>query len=72
RRRISSFDLVKKVMNLGANAAYVPDFDEIVSRLFDRLRPGDVLVTMGAGDIHRVADAVQNRLESYGKAPIPA
>jgi len=72
KRRISSFDLVKKVMNLGANASYVPDFDEIVDRLFDRLRPGDVLVTMGAGDIYRVADAVTARLESYGKATIPA
>jgi len=72
RRRISSFDLVKKVMNLGANASYLPDFDEIVARLLDRLRPGDVLVTMGAGDIFRVADAVKTRLESYGRATIPA
>ena len=72
RRRISSFDLVKKVMNLGANATYIPDFDEIVARLLDRVRPGDVLVTMGAGDIFRVADAVKTRLESYGRATIPA
>jgi UDP-N-acetylmuramate--alanine ligase len=63
---------VKKVMNLGANATYIPDFDEIVSRLLDRVRPGDVLVTMGAGDIFRVADAVKTRLESYGRATIPA
>jgi len=72
RRRISSFDLVKKVMNLGANASYVPDFDEIVDRLLDRIRPGDVLVTMGAGDIFRVADVVKQRLERYGRATIPS
>jgi UDP-N-acetylmuramate--alanine ligase len=71
-RRISSFDLVKKILNLGANASYVPDFDEIVHRLLDRVRPNDVLVTMGAGDVFKVADAVKARLESYGKATIPA
>lgn len=72
RRLVSSLDLVKKVMNLGTDAAYVPDFDEIVERLLDRLRPRDVLVTMGAGDVDRVAEAVAARLEKYGKASIPA
>jgi UDP-N-acetylmuramate--alanine ligase len=72
QRRISSLDLVKKVMNLGANASYVPGLSEIVTLLLDRLRPNDVLVTMGAGDVFRVADEVAARMRSYGSAVIPS
>jgi UDP-N-acetylmuramate--alanine ligase len=72
RRLISSLDLVKKVMNLGTDAVYLPDFGEIVAHLLGQLRPRDILVTMGAGDVFRVADDVAARLEGYGKASIPA
>lgn len=72
RRLISSRDLVMKVLNLGANAEYVPDFAEIEQHLLMNLRPRDVVVTMGAGDIFRVADAVAARLENYGSTSIPA
>jgi UDP-N-acetylmuramate--alanine ligase len=72
RSRISSFDLVKKVMNLGTNAHYIPDFGDISERVLSGLRPRDVLVTMGAGDIFKVADDVAARLRGYGKASIPA
>jgi UDP-N-acetylmuramate--alanine ligase len=72
RRRISSRDLVLKVLNLGAEAEYIPDFDEIEDFLLARLRPRDVLVTMGAGDIYRVAESVAKRLEGYGAKSIPA
>lgn len=72
KRRISSLDLVKKAMNLGADALYLPDFEAIVDHLLERLRPRDVLVTMGAGDVFRVAEAVAARMEGYGKTIIPA
>jgi UDP-N-acetylmuramate--alanine ligase len=72
RRLISSRDLVMKVLNLGANAEYIPDFDLIEQHLLENLRPRDVVVTMGAGDIFRVADAVAARLERYGATSIPA
>jgi UDP-N-acetylmuramate--alanine ligase len=72
RRLISSLDLVKKILNLGTDALYRPDFEEIATHLLDRLRPRDVLVTMGAGDVFRVADTVAERLEGYGNASIPA
>ncbi len=72
RRLISSRDLVMKVLNLGANAEYLPDFKDIEQHLLLNLRPRDVVVTMGAGDIFRVADAVAARLENYGSTSIPA
>ncbi len=72
KRRISSRDLVKKVMNLGTRARYVPDFSTLGELLIERLRPRDVLVTMGAGNIFEVAEAVAERLEGYGSKSIPA
>jgi len=72
RRLISSRDLVMKVLNLGADAEYLPDFEDIETHLVKNLRPRDVVVTMGAGDIFRVADAVAARLENYGSTSIPA
>jgi UDP-N-acetylmuramate--alanine ligase len=63
---------VKKVMNLGTNARYIPDFGDIVEQLLSGLRPRDVMVTMGAGDIFKVADEVAARLRGYGEASIPA
>jgi len=48
------------------NVADVPDVhspDEIVRLLEDRLEPGDVLLTMGAGDIGKVADHLVRSLD---------
>jgi hypothetical protein len=36
--------------------------EEIVERLATRLEPGDVLITMGAGDIRKTAESVKRRL----------
>ena len=72
RRLISSRDLVMKVLNLGAKAEYIPEFENIEQHLLENLRPRDVVVTMGAGDIFRVADAVAARLERYGATSISA
>jgi UDP-N-acetylmuramate--alanine ligase len=72
RERVHSLDLVKTLNNLGADAAYEPSFPAIVERLLSDLRPGDVVVTMGAGDITGVADALARRLEGFGLQSIPA
>ena len=37
---------------------YVPDFAEATARICDELRPGDIFVTMGAGDNFRIAASV--------------
>jgi UDP-N-acetylmuramate--alanine ligase len=51
KRRISSADLAREVSDRGKEALYIPTFDEIVSSLRKRLEPGDVVITMGAGNI---------------------
>ena len=54
RHRITAGDLVERINRNGQSAQYLPDFERIVSTLREELRPGDVLVTMGAGNIWEI------------------
>ena len=53
---ITSDDLRKKLCEGGADAIYLPSFDSILERLKQELAPGDLLITMGAGDIYLVGE----------------
>ena len=72
RESIHSLDLVKTLNNLGAEAVYEPSFPLIVERILADLRPGDVVVTMGAGNITGVSHDLARRLEDLGRQSIPA
>ena len=48
---ISSKDLQKKLHDLGTDAYYFPSFEEIQKFLLKNCINGDLLITMGAGDI---------------------
>jgi UDP-N-acetylmuramate--alanine ligase len=41
----------------------VPEKDKIVKRLLPRLRPGDMVFTLGAGDVWRVGEALIQKLK---------
>ncbi len=53
---ISAEDLVSQVRLHGGSAEYLKTFDRIVDRLQGELRAGDLLVTMGAGNVWEIAD----------------
>ncbi|HEY3314688.1 MAG TPA: UDP-N-acetylmuramate--L-alanine ligase [Bacillota bacterium] len=53
---VSSRDLARLIAENGAEVEYLPDFDQIVDFLKRETRPGDVVMTMGAGDVYRVAE----------------
>jgi UDP-N-acetylmuramate--alanine ligase len=46
----------------------IEDKSQIVERLLPRLRPGDMVVTLGAGDIWKVGEALIQRLQKREKA----
>jgi UDP-N-acetylmuramate--alanine ligase len=58
RDHISSADLVAQIRLHGGTAQYIQSLDDIAAYLHDMLQPGDLLVTMGAGDVWKVADEV--------------
>ncbi|MDD7218502.1 MAG: UDP-N-acetylmuramate--L-alanine ligase [Clostridia bacterium] len=48
---ISSEDLQQEILKLGTPCEYFPTFDEIENYLLSHCNPGDLLITMGAGDV---------------------
>ena len=55
---ISSDDLVAQIRLHGGEAVYLKSFKEIVERLKDIVKTGDLVVTMGAGNVWEVADEI--------------
>lgn len=61
REAVSSRDLVERLREMGVDASHVPLLDDIAPLLLDRLKPNDLLVTMGAGDVWKVAHRLLGR-----------
>ncbi len=53
---ISSRDLKRELEKLGTECYYFPSFDEIENFLLKKCMNGDLLITMGAGDILQVGE----------------
>ena len=53
---VSSRDLAEKIEELGTKAVYLPSFDEIETFILENCLHGDLLITMGAGDIVKVGE----------------
>ncbi len=57
RRRVSSGDLVARLRARGIAATHLPTTPEILACLEATAAPGDLVVTMGAGPVDRIARA---------------
>lgn len=53
---ISSQTLQKELQALGKECHYYPTFDEIQKFLLENCTKGDMLITMGAGDVYKIGD----------------
>jgi UDP-N-acetylmuramate--alanine ligase len=53
---ISSRDLQKCILELGTPCEYFPCFGEIENYLLENCIPGDLLITMGAGDVYKIGE----------------
>jgi UDP-N-acetylmuramate--alanine ligase len=61
RQSVSAKDLVDRVNNAGQSARHIPDFKQIVKFLAGQVGQGDVVVTMGAGNVWEIGrDLVEN------------
>jgi UDP-N-acetylmuramate--alanine ligase len=54
RQRVSSDDLVRRIQNAGQRAQHLPAFSAIVEYLKNNARGGDLIVTMGAGNVWEI------------------
>lgn len=53
---ISSEDLQKKIQAFGKNCYYFKNFTDIEIFLLQNCIPGDMLITMGAGDVYKIGE----------------
>jgi UDP-N-acetylmuramate--alanine ligase len=61
---VSSELIVKEVQRLGYDKVhYIPDKSKITEYLIDEVRPGDLVIFMGAGDIYKFAQELGQRLK---------
>lgn len=56
RLGISSRTLQEKIQALGKECHYFPSFDEIENFLLENCSTGDLLITMGAGDVVKIGE----------------
>jgi UDP-N-acetylmuramate--alanine ligase len=63
RRAVTSEDLARHVRNEGGDALTLADLPAAVDHAAENVRPGDVVVTMGAGNIDEVARGIARRLQ---------
>jgi UDP-N-acetylmuramate--alanine ligase len=54
RSRVHAADLVARVKNNGQNAIHLPEFPSIIAHLRKEARDGDLVVTMGAGNVWEI------------------
>lgn len=53
---VSARDIAERIEKLGTNVHYIPSFDEIETFILEHCINGDLLITMGAGDIVKVGE----------------
>ncbi|MBR6522123.1 MAG: UDP-N-acetylmuramate--L-alanine ligase, partial [Oscillospiraceae bacterium] len=51
---ISSKDLAGRI----DGAVYSPSFDDLAKKLKEEAKPGDIILTVGAGDIYKVGESI--------------
>lgn len=61
--REASLELVRRIGKFKPGVRLSPSLDHTLATLDDELRPGDLLITMGAGDIGQLHDAFTRRLQ---------
>lgn len=59
---VSSKKLVA-MMDDKLDARYMKDFEEISDYLYENIAPGDLVLTMGAGDVYKIAEMLLNTME---------
>jgi len=60
---VDSEALLVRMKSVGVtNVVYVSDRDELVKRVLNDINPGDVLVTLGAGDVYKLGEEILGKL----------
>ena len=64
RANVSGGDLAAQIRLQGGDAQFLDTFERILDHLRAHVQPGDLVLTMGAGDVWKVADEYLRRLRA--------
>jgi len=64
RKAVNSAMLVEGIKAQGREARYIPDFASIIDHVQSELRPGDLVVSMGAGPVWEVTHELVRRISA--------
>lgn len=59
---VSSLDLMKAMIKENVHVNYFPTFEEINRYLLQNALPGDLIITMGAGDVYKISHMILDSL----------
>jgi len=65
RSRVNAGILAARIRGQGTDAEYIGAFEGVCDYLMQHVRPGDLVVTMGAGAVWKVADEYIQRLRGH-------
>jgi UDP-N-acetylmuramate--alanine ligase len=71
-KQINAQVLVDRIRARGCEAVFIDDFGRICEYLKENVKEGDLVVTMGAGDIWKVADEYIRGLGAHSKTGLSA
>ena len=64
---VNSGAIIEKIKKRGRNnALYIKDKDEAMRHILSNMRKGDLLLTLGAGDVWKIGDELLRRLRGEG------
>jgi UDP-N-acetylmuramate--alanine ligase len=66
---VDSHIILEANQQAGGRAVFIPEAEDVVAYLADIYRPGDLIITMGAGDVWEIGPAFINRLKQSVPQP---
>ena len=70
QRSVHALDLVRTAANRGVDVAYVERLEDVASEILTEIRVGDLIVTMGAGNVTNVSRDLSDRLRAFDRGSI--
>ena len=57
---IHESDLIEELKKLGKDAIHISDHDEVINYLKNNVKKGDVIITLGAGNVTKISNKIKN------------
>jgi len=51
--------LIREINKLGKKAIHISDYDEVIKYLSDNVKEGDIILTLGAGNVTKIANKIK-------------